>query len=103
VLGHAVIVREPRTDEDTTDLGEAPEDSFYRFMVRCTYDEAGERVFTFDDIPFLKSSGKIKLAPLVRAVNRMLGSVEDEVKNSAAGPSSASSTPSRSEPAAPTS
>ena len=63
------------------------EDLGYKLLVRCVFDEAGNPVFTDEDIPALKASAKSRLAPALRAVNRVNGfDVEDSVKNSAAAP-----------------
>lgn len=65
---------------DNKDLG-------YKLLVRCVFDAEGKLAFDDADIEALKMSAKMKLAPLLAAVNRVNGlAVEDEAKNSDAGP-----------------
>lgn len=89
--GVKVVVSELDT---AAELGAQPdaEDAAYWLLVRCTFYEDGTHVFADTDIPILRSKkGKAssrKIAPLLRAVNRVNGlDLEDEVKNSGAGPS----------------
>lgn len=86
LAGQALVVRELSEDSDTEALRDGV-DSLLKFVVRCTFDQAEQRVFTDDDIPALKRAGAIRLAPLIQAVVRVNGFVEDEIKNSGAGPS----------------
>ena len=66
--------------EDQTDLG-------YKILVRCVFDADGAPVFSDEDIPALKAAGKLKLAPLMKACNKVNGLlVEEAAKNSEAAP-----------------
>lgn len=69
--------------EDNVDLS-------YKLVVRSTFDEQGNPVFTDDDIPALKGGAKLALEPLFSAVSRVHGlDLGAETKNSAAAPDSA--------------
>lgn len=88
--GVKVVIRELDT---AADLSAAPDpsDAAYWLLVRCAFYEDGTPVFAEADIEVLRSKkGKAstrKIAPLLRAVNRVNGlDLEDEVKNSVAGP-----------------
>lgn len=89
LLGYQLVVRELPEGVDTAAFRDG-EDSLYKFVVRCTFDlSTGDAVFTDADIPTIKSRGKVKLAPLLRAVSRVNGwDPGEEIKNSDAGPSS---------------
>lgn len=65
------------------------DDSIYQFVVRCTFDAEGNRVFTDEDIPALKATPRVRKARLLAAVSRVNAfDPDDEEKNSEAGPSS---------------
>lgn len=88
--GQKIVVRELDT---AAELGNQPdaEDAAYWLLVRCAFFEDDTPVFAESDIPLLRSKkGRVstrKIAPLLRAVNRVNGlDLEDEVKNSGAGP-----------------
>lgn len=89
--GKKIIVRELDT---AAELGNQPssEDAAYWLLVRCVFYEDGGAVFADEDMPVLRSkkgrASSRKIAPLIGACNRVNGlDVEDEVKNSGAGPS----------------
>jgi len=82
-----VVVRELATLEDFTALGSSGADGVYLGLVRCVFTEKGEPVFAEADLPKLKASSKVKLLPLMQAMNRVNGlDIEGEVKNSEAAP-----------------
>ena len=83
--GVKVVVRELATAEDLADFADQGE-ALYALVVRCTFDEAGKKhMFVDADIPQLKTGSKMKLMPLIEAVNRVNGQdLEGEIKNSEA-------------------
>ena len=84
--GITLVAREMATAADVEAMQDN-KDLGMKMLVRCVFDESGKAVFTDEDIPALKASAKVKLAPLVAAVNRVNGfAVEAEAKNSEAGP-----------------
>jgi len=86
LAGKTLVARELASAADVAAFADN-EDLAYKLLVRCVFTEAGEPVFTDEDIPALKASAKSRLAPATRAVNRVNGfDVEDSVKNSAAAP-----------------
>lgn len=99
--GRPLIVRELHSAAEVG-TGKDDPDIFYRLMVCCIYEaeevtpgvfQAGPQALTVDDIPHLKAGSRKKLAPLIHAVQRVNGlDVEEEVKNSEAAQTSASST-----------
>lgn len=86
--GHTLVVRELASAADV--IGIENDDSLtYSFVVKCTFDEAGEPLFTDEDIPRLKACAKAKLLPIIKAVSRVNGFwVKENVKNSEAAPGS---------------
>lgn len=87
VAGLQVKVREMESAAQSERLTD-PGDAFYAGMVLCCFDpETGERLFTDDDIPMLKTRARKGMKKLVDAVIRVNGySAEDEIKNSDAAP-----------------
>lgn len=86
IKGLVLVVRQLPTAADTEALRDGV-DSLYKFMVRCTFDEAGAPVFSDDDIPALKATAKAVMAPLIKAVADVNGfNVEEQEKNSEASP-----------------
>lgn len=90
VSGRKVIVRELQEDADRIGMqGAGEQEMVYRFVVRCVFDEEGQRIFTDDDLPAIKAAAASRLGPLMRAVIRVNAlSVDEEEKNSDAAPSS---------------
>lgn len=87
VEGVVLTVREMDSAADTEAFRDNV-DMSWKLLVRCTYDADGKLVFTDEDIPRLKKSSKVKLAPLTDAVLRVNGYKAEAVeKNSAAAPS----------------
>lgn len=87
VEGESLIVREMGTAADAQAFRDG-KDATYKFIVRCVFDAEGNPVFTDEDIPALKRASKLKMAPIISAVNRVMGfDLEDDVKNSSAVPS----------------
>lgn len=85
--GAPLIVRELTEEDDVAALADGV-DTLFKYIVRSVFDEAGAPVFTDADIPRLKQAGRVRLRELAAAVGRVNGwLMEDEVKNSAAGPS----------------
>lgn len=81
--GMVLVIREMPTAGEMSEL--AGEDSGFRLVVRCVFDEDGAPLFTDEDIPVLKGLSKTKFSPVAAAVNRVNGwDAEAEVKNSAA-------------------
>lgn len=92
LAGHVFLVRELSSAAEFAGVAGDP-DIFFRLVVACTFDEAGARALTSDDIPALREGSRKKLAPLLSAVQRVNGlDTEDEVKKSETGPGSGSST-----------
>lgn len=84
--GTALVVREINNETDAAAFVDSA-DSLYKFIVRCVLTEKGERVFTDDDIPALKATGRMRLKKLADPVMRVMGlDVDNEIKNSDAGP-----------------
>jgi len=84
--GVSLIVREMAAADELGGDG-SPEDIFMRVVVRCVFNEAGELVMSDADIPELKAAGKTKLRPLLDAVQRVNGLVqEDNTEKPAPGP-----------------
>ena len=81
-----LVARELEAAADTAAFLDQ-EDLSYKLIVRCVFEEDGSPAFTDDDIQTLKSGSRVKLQPLVDAVNRVNGlDVRAEAKNSDAGP-----------------
>lgn len=86
--GHTLVIRELASAADVVRV-EDDDNLTYHFIVRCTFDEAGEPLFTDDDIPQLKACSKAKLLPIIEAVSRVNGLwVNGNAKNSEAAPCS---------------
>lgn len=82
-----VVVRTLSDDADVTAFS-APGDQLWKLIVRCTFGEDGQPVFSDDDIPVLKSAPRITTLPLIQAVQDVNGfDAYAEVKNSEAVPS----------------
>jgi hypothetical protein len=86
VAGRKLVVRELTAAADTAAFHDNV-DMSWKLLVRCVFDGKGNPVFTDDDIPALKKSGKVKLKPVSDAVLRVNGYNTGELeKNSGAGP-----------------
>lgn len=85
--GDTLTVREMGTAADAQAFRDKA-DMDLKFIVRCVFDAEGKPVFTDEDIPFLRSASRLKMLPIIEAVNRVMGfDVAEEVKNSDAAPS----------------
>jgi hypothetical protein len=88
LAGVDLTVREVSAETDVSAFVDGV-DMVYKWIVRSVLDADGMPAFTDADIPALKAAGKMRLAELSRAVGRVNGwQLDDEVKNSAAVPSS---------------
>lgn len=87
ILDEEIIVR---TLPDSTPAEMfAGEDVFWKMVTRCAFYPDGNPAFTDEDIPALKKAPRMRVFPLVQAVQRVNAmDLEAEVKNSGAGPSS---------------
>lgn len=94
VAGRALVVRTLPDDSDLAAVKDGT-DVLWKFMVRCTFLaadhgelKAGAQVFTDADIEHLKAAPRIKILPLIKAVENVNAfDVYDTVKNSNAVPS----------------
>lgn len=86
--GVKLVVRELGTAADGLAF-KTSGDTEQKFIVRCVFiDETGEPAFSDEDIPALKLASRLKMLPVIEAVNRVMGfDLAEEVKNSAAAPS----------------
>lgn len=91
--GMDLIVRELQTAADVGAFRDG-EDAQLKLVVRCVFlAENNAPVFSDEDIPLLRESGRKRFAPILEAVNRVNGlDLADNAKNSVAAPDSASST-----------
>lgn len=81
-----VTVRELESAADTAAFLDNT-DMTWKLLVRCVLGADGNPVFSDEDIPRLKKSGKLRMVELVAAVRRVNGlAIEDAEKNSGAGP-----------------
>ena len=85
--GKKLVVREWPVAADAAWFQDQ-QDTQFKFVVQCVFDEAGAQLFTSADIPAIKAGSSSKLMPLIAAVNRVNGfDLEHERKNSEAVPS----------------
>lgn len=88
VAGERVTVRTMPDDADVTAFANG-QDTLWKFVTRCTFDDKGERVFSDEDIPVLKAAPRVTTIQLINAVQDVNGfNAFLEVKNSEAAPSS---------------
>lgn len=74
---------------DSAAVFEPGADTLWQFVTRCTFDAEGKPAFTDDDIPVLKATPYVLIAPLLRAIERVNAfDAVAEVKNSEAVPGS---------------
>lgn len=81
-----VVLRELDSAADVSSLRDGA-DSGWKILVRSCFSEAGELLFTDDDIPTLKKGALARNKRLLEAAMRVNGELLDpEVKPSAAAP-----------------
>lgn len=87
LAGIRVLVRELESAAQSERMHD-PGEAFYAGVVLCCLDpDTGERLFTEEDIPVLKSRARKGMKPLIEAVMRVNGyAAEIEEKNSGAAP-----------------
>lgn len=101
VAGDEVIVKTLPNGADVEALRDGL-DVEWKLLARCTFfaadgkdHKAGEPAFTDADIEILKAAPRVRTLPLIRAVEAVNAfDLYTEVKNSEAGPSVGSSSPS---------
>lgn len=70
IAGRTVIVRELAAGDATESLIDNP-DAAYKLLTLCVFDEAGNRIFSDDDIPALKATSRGYVKALMGVVNRI--------------------------------
>lgn len=85
--GQKITVREMATLEEFVSVSGKGPDAIYTVIARCSYHADGKLVFSEADIEALKKLSKVKLLPLINAVNRVNGfDTEGDAKKSEATP-----------------
>lgn len=70
IAGRTVTVRSLAAGDATESLIDNP-DAAYKLLTLCVFDEAGNRVFSDEDIPALKAASRGHVKALMEAVNRL--------------------------------